>query len=611
MFNSFLFQLKDMVLNKILILDFGSQYTHLLARRIRQLGVYSEICSPSVSTKTLSLAKGIILSGGPNSVYEKNAPKFNKNVFRLNKPVLGLCYGLQLMVHELGGTVEQGKVKEYGKAELVLKEKGGLFLNTPEKQVVWMSHGDKASVLPSGFRVAGETENCPLTAIENPEKNFFGLQFHPEVTHTASGMQVLSNFLFQVCKCEKEWSIKNFLEHELEKLKKTVGNKKVFLLVSGGIDSTVAAAMLSKIIPKEHLFFLHVDSGFMRKNESENVKKVLEPMGVKVHVLNASERFFNALENTFDPEEKRTIIGELFVRIAEEELERVAGKNTDEWLIAQGTIYPDTIETGGTKHADKIKTHHNRVPLMQELIKKGRVIEPLSQLYKDEVRELGEMLGVSQKIIHRHPFPGPGLAIRVLCSEKNEKNFSMLETRINDFVNEKSYTAKVLPVKAVGVQGDNRTYRYAVCLSGNPDYEELERLSTLIANSFSEINRVVYALEPKNIETAESIAGQLTRERTDLLREADAVVNDFIAKKDLEKEIWQFPVVLLNIEVNEQKGNAIVLRPVVSKEAMTANFAWINQKTLFELSKKILELKKINAVFLDVTNKPPATIEWE
>ncbi|MBN2127321.1 MAG: glutamine-hydrolyzing GMP synthase, partial [Candidatus Diapherotrites archaeon] len=595
------------------VLDFGSQYTHLLARRIRELGVFSEIMLPTASTNELMDCKGIILSGGPKSVDESNAVEFNKMIFSIGKPVLGLCYGHQLMAFSLNGKVEHGTKKEYGKAKLQLKEKSMIFSGVINNSVVWMSHGDKVTVVPNGFKVTASTNDCEIAGMSNEEKKLFGFQFHPEVTHSVHGMKMLENFVFDVCKAEKNWDMKNFLEEELKKIKEKVENKKVFLLASGGVDSTVCAALLGKAIPKNHLYCLHVDSGLMRKNESIKVKNALNEQGIELNVLNAEKDFLNALNEVDEPEQKRIIIGEKFVELAEKELERIAGKEKNNWIIAQGTIYPDTIESGGTKNADKIKTHHNRVELMQELISKGRVIEPLNELYKDEVRELGLMLGLPKELVFRHPFPGPGLAIRILCGKKIQvEKKEELELRLNEFIKGFNFTAKVLPLKAVGVQGDNRTYRYACLLEGLIEFEKLELISTDLTNAFSEINRIVFAVHPNKINSVEFISeSHLTEKRINLLRKADAVVNEFIKEKELYNEIWQFPVVLAPLKINNEEGETIILRPVTSREAMTARFAWIEKKLLIELAQKLIQINGINAVLYDCTNKPPATIEWE
>ncbi|MDO8633829.1 MAG: glutamine-hydrolyzing GMP synthase [archaeon] len=598
--------------DKILVLDFGSQYTHLLARRVRELGVYSEIRQPTVSTKELREAKGIILSGGPASVYEKDAPAFNKEIFSLGVPVLGLCYGQQLMGHVLGGKVVPGKVREYGMAKVSIKEKKYLFFGLSGRESVWMSHGDKVEKLPPGFTTAGSTVDCLNAAIWSPEKKMFGLQFHPEVTHTVHGRKILANFLFRICRCKKNWRPESLAEQKVREIRLVTGKRKVFLLASGGVDSTVALALFHKAFGKERMFALHVDHGFMRKNESEKVRKAFEKIGVgqkELKVVDASKEFFSALNGVIDPEEKRKIIGKLFVDVANRETQKLAW-NEDEWVLGQGTIYPDTIETKGSQNSAHIKTHHNQAEIIKELTKKGRVIEPLRDLYKDEVRALGEKIGLPKEIVWRHPFPGPGLAIRVLCSEGKETIPKQVQEKAMEVAKKHGFDAQVLPVKAVGVAGDFRTYRLVCALSGRLDWKKLEICSTALTNSVKEITRVVFCIEPKKLGEVKCFSAGLSRKRVSLLQEIDEHVMQEVEKdKKLYKEIWQFPVVLLPLEMNGKK-EAVVLRPVSSAEAMTASFYPLPKKVLGKIVKKISKTR-IGAVFFDVTHKPPATIEWE
>ncbi len=593
----------------ILVLDFGGQYTHLIARRIRELGVYSEILPPTAETKELKKAKGIILSGGPYSVYEENAPTFNSELFSIKKPILGLCYGHQLIANELGGKVNQWKTKEFGSAELIPARDSILFKGLDKTELVWMSHGDTVAVLPHGFRKIGSTFDCDIAAAENKKRKIFGLQFHPEVTHTEHGMKILKNFVFRICKAKKNWNMGIFLREKVKELKRKVRKKKVFMLTSGGVDSTVCLALLAKALEKKMAYAVHLDTGFMRKQESKNVIEQLNSLGIEVKLVDASKRLLSKLKGVWEPEKKRKIIGDLFVNIASRELRKIDARQ-DEWLLCQGTIYPDTIETGGTTHSAKIKTHHNRVESMLQLIDSGMVIEPISELYKDEVRELGERLALPEEIIWRHPFPGPGLAIRIICS-KGVKTISSgeAELRANEIANEFGFSAKVLPVKAVGVQGDSRTYKNVVALGGELDWETLGECSRRITNEISDLNRVVYNCS-KPISKIKSKRGFLTKRKIALLQEADSIVMEEIKNAGLHKEIWQFPVILLPLDIDES-GTAIVLRPVASKEAMTARFAPLEKELLEKIVKRILSLKGIASVFYDVTNKPPATIEWE
>ncbi len=595
---------------KIIVLDFGGQYAHLIARRVRELGVYSEIMLPNASIEKLSNAKGIILSGSPKSITDKTI-EFNSKILKLGIPLLGICYGHQLLAKHQGGKIGKSGKREFGKTEIEIKNFNGLFAGTPQKQIVWMSHYDQVTEMPPGFELLATTSECKIAAMGNPALKHYGVQFHPEVVHTEHGMEIISNFVFDICKCKRNWSVQNYLEKEIEKIKKKTKNKKVLLLASGGVDSTVTLALLARTLPHEQLFAVHIDTGFMRKNETRSIKESLEKIGfTDLHVVNAEKEFLSALEGVTEPEEKRKIIGKLFVDLTEREIKKTGIREND-WLLAQGTIYPDTIETARTKHADKIKTHHNRVEQIVKMIEMGNVIEPLEQLYKDEVRELGRELGLPEELIWRHPFPGPGLAIRVLCSNGAKSNeLISLEKKALQTAKHFGFGLKVLPVRSVGVAADLRTYARAALLEGEIDWEKLGNASTNLTNEFNELNRAVVALHPKKIKKIELLKAGLSRERIEILRKADAVVQQEIKNAGLYKNIWQFPVILLPLKVNGS-SEAIVLRPVESREAMTAEFYKMPIEVLERIVKRLLEIKGIGAVFYDVSNKPPATIEWE
>jgi GMP synthase (glutamine-hydrolysing) len=595
--------------SKIVVLDFGGQYAHLIARRIRQLHVFSEIMEPTVSRQELEGARGVILSGGPASVYGSNAPKFNPAIFSLKRPLLGLCYGHQLMAQQLGGKVARGRVREYGVAELGIKEKRGLFEGLSARERVWMSHGDRVSRLPKGFVVTASTADCKTAAVADFSRNYFGLQFHPEVTHTPNGLKILGNFVFRVCGCRADWTIGNYIGRKCAEIRRQVGSRNVFLLASGGVDSTVALALLRKALGAKRLCALHVDTGFMRKGESRAVEHALRELGTNFHVVNAAKEFFGAVEGIVEPEEKRKAIGQKFIDIQNRELRKLKLK-PEQWLLGQGTIYPDTIETAGTKHAARIKTHHNRIDSIKELIDAGLVVEPLNELYKDEVRELGKKLGLPEEILMRHPFPGPGLAIRCLCSTGRDEMPKESEEKARCIAREFGLDAVLLPVRSVGVQGDSRTYAHPCALVGVSSWGELEKAATAITNEISEINRVVKLVLPQKIGSIRLLKRDLTPERIGLLREADAIAMRYARRHGLLEEIWQFPVVMLPIEINGS-GEAIVLRPVESREAMTARFFEMPDDALREMAAAIMQLGGIGAVFYDITNKPPATIEWE
>lgn len=597
-------------MDKIAIVDFGGQYTHLIANRIRRLGVFSEILSPDTEISLFNDYKGIIFSGSPHSVTDNLGPVIDQKIFNLDKPILGLCYGHQLIVKLLGGFVNRGSVREYGKANLVLTQESDLFRNLEKQQQIWMSHGDTVQKLPQGFELIGSTEDCTYAAVMNKHKKIYGLQFHPEVTDTPQGMSILDNFI-DICNCERNWNTQAFLKEIINEIQQKCAGKKVFLLVSGGVDSTVAFTLLNKALGTERVFGLHIDNGLMRYEESDAVIAFLKQHGYdNLHVYNAEEDFLEALHQVSDPEEKRTIIGNTFIEV-KEKAQMQLQLSIDEWILAQGTIYPDTIESAGTKHADKIKTHHNRVDCIMELIENGLIIEPLAQLYKDEVRELGKSLKISPELLWRHPFPGPGLGVRILCSQHNK---STLDAKVihacESIASASGYQAYVLPVRSVGVQGDCRSYAHPVLLVGKKDWNVLERISTQITNSVSGINRVVWGVSINTKPEYSLIQTYLTKDRLDLLRSFDHAVTQILHDTGEYNSIWQMPVVLLPL-VNKNDDQCVVLRPIVSQEAMTARFRPLKEETLKEIVNQSHTIKGIGDLFFDITHKPPGTIEWE
>lgn len=596
----------------IAILDFGSQYTHLIARRIREMNVLAKIYPSDTKANVLkNNIFGVIISGGPQSVNDKNSIKTDGEIFNLRVPILGLCYGHQFIAYALGGKVRPGNSREYGRSKMKIKNKSLLFKNIKNNSTVWMSHGDSVARLPKGFNSIGSTDDCAITAMSNEEKKIFGLQFHPEVRHSEEGMKMLNNFVFGICRSEKNWKVEDVVEDLIKKIKKSVGNKKVFILVSGGVDSSVAFALLTRSLGEKKVKGLYINNGFMRKNESKEIIKNFKKARLNnLEIIDAGEMFFERLKNIFDPEEKRKIIGQAFLD-AKDKAAKNLGLESGDWLLGQGTIYPDIIETGGSKNADTIKTHHNRIDAIQKLIKKGLVVEPLVDFYKDEVRQIGELLGLSKELVNRHPFPGPGLAIRCLCYQKNNNHKIRLDKKINKILNSK-IQYKILPIKSVGVQGDNRTYAHPLALWGINDFKKLDILSSKITNNLKSVNRVLLLLNPD--KTNKFILPDknlyLQKERIKLLQEIDDVIIKTIKKEKLYKQIWQMPVVLIPI-VDEKNKESIVLRPIVSKDAMTADFYKMNKKSLNKLTKNILASGKISYVFYDITHKPPGTIEWE
>ncbi|MDC3170988.1 glutamine-hydrolyzing GMP synthase [Prochlorococcus sp. AH-716-E13] len=513
----------------ILILDFGSQYSELIARRIREADVFSLVVSNFISITEIQdiNPKGIILSGGPNSVYEDNAPKCDAKIFNLGIPVLGICYGMQLMVKELGGAVTPAINKaEYGRAPINIDCESDLLSNVKDHSIMWMSHGDSINKLPAGFIQISHTENTPHAAISNKKKKLYGVQFHPEVIHSEFGMNVIKNFVYSISKCKADWTTESFLEETIPSIQEQVGDKKVLLALSGGVDSSTLAFLLNKAIGKQ-LTCMFIDQGFMRKGEPEFLMKFFDKkFHIKVEYINARKRFIKKLNGITDPEEKRKIIGGEFIRVFEEESNRLGPFQ----YLAQGTLYPDVIESAGTnldpktgeRIAVKIKSHHNVGGLPKDL--QFKLVEPLRKLFKDEVRKLGKALGLPDEIIRRHPFPGPGLAIRILGEISNEKLNCLRDADwiVRDEIKKAGLYndiwqafAVLLPVKTVGVMGDKRTYAWPIvlrCVSSEDGmtadwsripYETLERISNRIVNEVSQVNRVVYDITSKPPGTIE------------------------------------------------------------------------------------------------------------
>jgi GMP synthase (glutamine-hydrolysing) len=517
-------------MDTILILDFGSQSTQLIGRRIRQLGVFSRIVPGDCPLASIDFSdvKGIILSGSPFSVYDLEAPRADGRIYTKGLPMLGICYGFQSMSADHGGTVVPLGSKEYGRARIWLEEKTALFSRVPgDSFLSWMSHGDSVTEAPAGFRVIARSENGLAAAFVNEERGMWGVQFHPEASHCEHGQKILEAFATGICHARREWTIESFLTSQQESLRKTVGSKDVVLLISGGVDSSVVAAVLLKSLDPERVHLLYIDTGLMREGESQEVAKSFADLGARhFHMIDASEKFYKSLSGLTDPEEKRRVIGDLFIRIQESEIDACGIRES---FLAQGTLYTDLVESGkgvGEK-AKVIKTHHNvRSPLVEAKRAAGLVIEPLSSLYKDEVRELGTKLGLSEAVVKRHPFPGPGLAVRII--------------------------------------------------------------------------------------------GEVTREKCDLLRKADALFIAELRKRRLYDAIWQAFCVLLPVRSVGVSGDirrygyVLALRAVNSVDAITADVFPIPMKDLLEISSLITnKIPEIGRVVYDISSKPPATIEWE
>ena len=594
----------------IVVLDFGGQYAHLIANRIRRLRVHAEIRSPETAVADLQDADGLILSGGPASVYDPQAPAYNPYILAMDKPMLGLCYGHQLLCHRLGGQVERGATHEFGAAYLHVHKAEGVLAGLDVRERVWMSHRDHVAALPPGFAVLGATEGCPVAAMGDPERKIYGLQFHPEVTHTVRGMEILDNFA-ALCGAERDWTMERYTEQAIERIQEHAKGRNVFLFVSGGVDSSVAFLLLNRALGAERVLGLHIDNGFMRAGETALVERLMKGAGLhNLEVVDASADFLAATEGIADPEEKRRRIGEEFIRVRDRALAALA-LDPDEWLLGQGTLYTDTIESGGTENAAVIKTHHNRVGVIDQLLAEGKVVEPLDQLYKDEARTLGETLGLPHHLVWRHPFPGPGLAVRVLCSEGPSAEIA-LETVVEAQKVAATFglTLDVLPLRSVGVQGDARTYAHPAVVSGQSEWKTLEALSTELTNRFSSINRVIYLLGPTPRPQQSLKAGYLTRDRLDLLRKADAISMEALERHGLMREVTQMPTVLLPLS-SDGVQESVVLRPVATSDFMTARFCPLPPAFLDDVCERLLALAGIEAVFYDITHKPPGTVEWE
>ena len=597
-------------MGQIAVLDSGGQYCHLIARKVRELGVYAEIFPVGVDPSRLRDHAGIILSGGPSSVFDEASPQPQSGLFALGKPMLGICYGHQLIARYLGGTVERGDTHEFGSATLQLRADGVLFEGLSSEQQVWMSHGDHVARQPAGFAVLADTDECEVAAMGHDTLRMYGLQFHPEVVHTHNGSTILGNFLRNACGCAMDWQPQNRVRALLRQINETAGDRRVLLFLSGGVDSTVAYALVVRALGPERVEAVYVDTGFMRDRETDEIEGAFRELDLgKLRVFQAADLFMGRLQGVADPETKRAIIGQAFVDVQDQILrdDRYAGQD---WMLGQGTIYPDTIESGGTHAADVIKTHHNRVERIQELLDQGRVLEPLSEFYKDEVREIGRALGLPNRLIERHPFPGPGLAIRCICAAAAED--AVPARRIAAIAERAGYSAFLLPLRSVGVQGDSRSYAQLTVLHGGDiEFSRLLPLSTAITNEFRQTNRVVACLAPREIDPSQwgIRPATLTPERVGLLQRVDRAVTDYLRQEGLYDQVWQCPVVLL--PWGQGDGETVALRPVVSVDGMTASVAQLPTPGLLALADHLLSLDSVDAVVYDVSHKPPSTIEWE
>jgi len=601
----------------IAVIDFGGQYAHLIATKVRARRVLSEILQPEAPVEMFERYKGIIISGGPALSSMNEDSTYTKEIFDLDIPILGLCFGHQEIAKHYGGTIAH-RGEEWGHTMLHPDTHHPLFNGLGSSEQVWMSHYESVIRLGPDFQEIGYTtthggeKRHSNAAIASDELKRYGFQFHPEVDDTPHGEVMIANFVQDICGCSPTWTMENYIQDTIENIRSLAGKKSVFLLVSGGVDSTVAARLLGMALGPDRLHLLHIDNGLMRKDESRSVIEMFESFGLdkKLRFVDAGETFINALEGVVEPEEKRVIIGNTFVEVFENEALEL---NLQDYLLGQGTIYPDTIETGGTKRADTIKTHHNRVPVIERMVLEGKVLEPLSDLYKVEVRQLGEELGIAKNVLWRHPFPGPGLGVRLLCSNgKSDPNdLERLDREVEAIASGTGFHASSLPIRSVGVKADLRSYEHPVLLTGEESWERIMEVSASILAEVEGINRCIWNMTGKLPTSLHSLPATTTPERLELLREVDHIVMNALVSHEVYDSIWQCPTVMVPLMIDGHGSELVIIRPVHSRRAMTASPVRLSRGLMDELCNRILAFSAVSGLCLDVTCKPPGTIEWE
>ncbi len=601
----------------IAVIDFGGQYAHLIATKVRRSEVLAEILQPDDPTEMFEKYKGIIISGSPSLASHGEDSMYNKEIYDLKIPILGFCFGHQEIAKHYGGKVIHGG-REWGHTDLEILRSHPIFDGLDSVQQVWMSHFDSVVEVGPEFEELAYSSMGPGTAehrfaaIGSDSLRRYGFQFHPEVDDTTNGDKMIANFVLDICGCKPSWTMENYIGEQVGAIEKQVGDKSVFLLASGGVDSTVAAKLFAQALGSQRLELLHVDNGMMRKDESRKVMALLADLGLdsNLHFVDATSDFLDALAGVTDPEKKRSIIGQTFVDVFQREAIKLG---IEGHLLGQGTIYPDTIETGGTKRADTIKTHHNRVPIIEKMIAQGKVVEPLADLYKVEVRELGEKLGIPHDALWRHPFPGPGLGVRLLCSDGKPENpgADQLAEEVSDAAREYGLEAVALPIRSVGVKADLRSYEHPVMLHGKLRYEKLLEASSGVLKDVSGINRCVWNLGQTLPRKMRLLAAYMTKDRLDLLREVDAIVMEALERHGVYDSIWQCPTVLAPLEIDGKGRELVIVRPIHSERAMTATAARLSSELIAELRQEILDIENVSGLALDLTSKPPGTIEWE
>ncbi|MBI4039967.1 glutamine-hydrolyzing GMP synthase [Candidatus Daviesbacteria bacterium] len=615
---------------RLAILDAGAQYGKVIDRRVRELNVESVLLPLNTSAEDLNHFRALIVSGGPESVYADNAPKYDPRLLALGKPVLGICYGMQLINYFRGGMVNKTRRREDGPCNITVDTSSLLFRGLNPNQEVLMSHGDSVTEVPEGFKVSARS-NGLIAGIENPKDKLYGVQFHPEVDLTVNGRTILRNFLYEIACFTGSYTIEDRRRRAIDYIKEGVKDRDVLVLVSGGVDSTVCAALLAEAITPKRIHAIHIDNGFMRLGESDKVKAALGEIGINLKVVNAAEDFYHGitttrgdqtkpLRETVNPEEKRLIIGDQFMKVSQRAIEDL-GLNPEEVVLAQGTLRPDLIESASqmaSGNAATIKTHHNDTPLVRELRSKGMVIEPLKDYHKDEVRTLGLELGLPEEIVWRQPFPGPGLAVRIICGKTPyvTDDFEQINELLTKYTSSDISTT-LLPIQTVGIQGDGRTYSYLAGLSGKDNWDELFRVAREIPKEIHQVNRIAYIFgERISGPVTETTPTFLTPEVIKQLQMADDIVNRTLFRHGLLRGLSQVPVVSFPVNFGIPGNRSIAIRTFITNDFMTGVPARpgqdISKEALNEMVIGILSgVNNISRIAYDLTSKPPGTTEWE